>query len=828
MTGYYLKIQLLSSSISSGGEGRIGQVDREVVFDELGLPFIPGRRLKGLWRDAYRDLADAWQACSKDGLEPDHLFGAIGEGPGTGSAQVRIRNAHLLEAPILTPWLRYWLHEKKVTRDEVIASFACVRAQTAVDRRTGAPKENTLRFTRTLRPGLTFKTPLRFTQDPPESVLLRALALGAAALQHMGVSRTRGLGEVDCHLCTAENLVEIDLTAEELEKLTELPALKVASPAANDAENTEQLTPAVPSTHTPPTHLLRYTLTLEAPAVLPVLESDPNTVSTRRYLPGACLWGAAAWAYLRQTGNTPRDSDFLRAFVDGQLRFLPAFPESRDEHRQRLLPVPHSIRKRKEDDALIDYLEEECTEAVRRLDKVFARIEPSHLQTQEVETQFNYHHARAKDRRKGRALGAEEKDGGAFFVYESIQAGQRFQGVVLGNEELLNELGSWLSEGTRVQVGHSRSAQYGGEAKLEWIDAEPVSLGEACAEWWGFDTEKGWEYKPQEEDPDVQKTISKLVVTTLSPLFTTNPDGHPEARFPLEELSTFLQADQEPELQLEPKRSYTRTELVGGYLSHLRLPRQQWLAIAPGSVFEFEVKSGSIHAGKLLELERDGLGGRRGEGFGRVAVNRHGNLGLTGEKTCEIEKETPPSRPSGETLPECVSDFLTGVVRRRCQEQLIQFALKIADSLDREKIPSGSLLGRLALILRRHTSGEALAVVEKLRPTAQKPLRECPILKDAMRDGPAVLGKVKTLHDLLCTVLQKAREMIEELASEEVEKILGDACAESDKQIVQAVVSERETLVGDFLREGLAAMSRKRKLAKTTRADQGAGHGAQQ
>ena len=37
MTGYYLKIQLLSSSISSGGEGRIGQVDREVFFDEVAI-----------------------------------------------------------------------------------------------------------------------------------------------------------------------------------------------------------------------------------------------------------------------------------------------------------------------------------------------------------------------------------------------------------------------------------------------------------------------------------------------------------------------------------------------------------------------------------------------------------------------------------------------------------------------------------------------------------------------------------------------------------------------------------------------------------------------
>ena len=854
MTDYYLKIELLSASISSGGEGRIGQVDREVVFDEWGLPFLPGRRLKGLWRDACRELADAWQACStkdtKPGhlfVEPDYLFGEVGKGPGTGSARVQIQNAYLREAPLLAPWLRYGLHEKRVTRDEVIESFASVRAQTAVDRLTGAPKENTLRFTRVLRPGLTFEAPLRFAGETPEPDLLRALALGAAALQRMGVNRTRGLGEVDCRLYKAENRAKTDLTARELEALTEpLPAWKAMSPVDGQAGGTDQAASAASSNRTrpthsaprtadeaggadrpvaavssgraSPTHFLRYTLTLEAPAVLPVLESDPNTVGTRRYLPGTCLWGAAAWAYLRQKGNTSGDPDFLRLFVEGQLRFLPAFSESRDGCRQRLLPVPHSIRKGKEDDRLVDFLEEKRPEAVRRLGEVFARIEPSLLQTQKVETLFNYHHARAEDRRKGRALGAEVEKGGAFFSYESIQAGQLFQGAVLGSEEQLRQVCSWLSAGTRVQVGRSRSAQYGGDAQLEWIDAEPEPLGEDGAEWWGFDAERGREYRSQQEELNAQERSSRLVITTLSPLLTTNPGGHPEARFPIEELRAFLDAE------LEPGQSYTRTELVGGYVSHLRLPRQQWPAIAPGSVFEFEVKSDSIQPDKLLELEREGMGLRRGEGFGRVAVNRHGALGLTGEEPGEIEKATQPGRPSGEALPDCVRHFLADVARRRCQERLGRLALEIADA---QVVPSNSLLGRLSLILRQHAAPDnALAVVKKMQPAAQEQLEKCRISID-LDSGLKTLGKVRTLRSLLHTALQKPRDIVGELAAKEMEKILGDECAESGEQVAQIVVAKSEVLVGDFLRKTLSAMSRKGKSAPTTDPDRGAENGTQ-
>ena len=105
------------------------------------------------------------------------------------------------------------------------------------------------------------------------------------------------------------------------------------------------------------------------------------------------------------------------------------------------------------------------------------------METQSVKTELNYHHARAGDRRAGRALGAEMPDGGAFYQYEAIRTGQSFQGAVLGSKKDLKDLQTWLKDLNVIRLGRSRSAQYG-EAKFE-LDDHPQPLSN-YVEWNGF------------------------------------------------------------------------------------------------------------------------------------------------------------------------------------------------------------------------------------------------------------------------------------------------------------------------------------------------------
>ena len=791
MTEYILLIRLQSPLTSAAGEGRVGVVDRDVAFDDLGLPILPSRRLKGLWREAYRDVADAWKLCGESPIPVEDIFGKSGQKPGDGDACMFIANAELQEALSLREWLKYLQHDKKLHPDDVIQHFATVRAQTAIDRRTGAALENTLRLTRTLKADLVFRARIRFF-EPPDNALLNALSLGAAALQHMGTARTRGLGKVSCRLLARDANGQCrDLTNEVLSN-DALPLIPETDLAQSTQTSKGQTTTAPPSNRPVPTHLLRYRIKLAAPAVIPMADGDPNIVMTRRDVPGSNIWGAAAWHYLSQPNHTSEDDAFRHAFLDGSLRFLTAYPEADNsegfnEIPQRMIPIPHSMRKFKEDEKLVDFLEQPPEDLkdmpTKRLDQRYARISEGRLETQAVKTELNYHHARAEDRRIGRALGAENPNGGALFTYEAIEAGQSFQGAVLGSENDLKNLQSWL-QGGQIRIGRSRSAQYG-EAEFEWIDDTPQELN-GRVEWDGFD----------EQPSDVPDSDKRLIITTLSPLLTVNDYGHPEARFPKGELADVLDLETS---ELKLCSNYTRTEVIGGYNSHLRLPRQQWPAIASGSVFVFKAEK-TLDQKHLLQLEYDGLGLRKGEGFGRIAVNRQGNLQLWEETQLDDpEKKNIPDAPDSKT-PQSVQDLLYGVLRSRCLTEMQQRAMTYAERT--QKVPSNALLGRLRLFLQQDAPVESL---NNLRKPAEEGLKNCRI----NTDDPG-LPRQMTLYDLFKKAWAEPESLTRELIENRVVELVEDRYADTRNTMIEKLVADDSVeMCTVFLDHLLTALRRK-------------------
>ena len=703
MTSYILKIKLISPLTSAAGEGRVGVVDTDVAFDDLGLPIIPGRRLKGLWRDAYRDVVEAWQQCGQDPTSVEQIFGDSGQSPNDGDACIRIANAELKNTSSLKEWLGYLQRDKirKLHADDVVQHYATVRSQTAIERLTGSAKENTLRLTRTLKSGLVFWARVNFNEITPDAELLNALALGAVSLKYMGTARTRGLGKVNCQFLELDPNGKVKPLMPQLNTNC-LPSIR--SPVLSKPVHK----PVVKTTNTfrtnsqKPTHILRYRLKLITATVMPVSDGDPNTVVSRQDIPGSHLWGIAAWCYLNEANRTAAAPNFRDAFLKGSLRFLTAYPEAIDT-QQRLIPIPHSIRKSKNNETPYDLVADKPqNDPTKRLDRRYTKFGSDGIETQSVKTERNYHHARAtSDRRKGRALGAEVPDGGALFTYQAIQPKQTFQGAVLGSESDLAELKTWVQSPKAVHIGRSRSAQYG-EAEFEWIDDVPQELTN-IAEWNGFTTSQA---------PTNLKKC--LIITTLSPLLAVNEKGHPDTCFPVHELTNALGLSDTSAPKLVS--SFTRTETISGYHTHLRLPRQQWQAIAAGSVFEFELEQ-DLTDEKLLELERNGLGLRKGEGFGRIAVNRQNNLHLgSKEKPLDDPKNAnSPERPDAE-IPLNLLEILKQVVQTYCVEEMQKYAREIAGELAAEhKIPRNALLGRLRLFLRHEKPVESL---EKLRKPA--------------------------------------------------------------------------------------------------------------
>lgn len=810
MTAYFLQIKLLSPLTSTAGEGRVGLVDRDIAFDDFGLPILLGRRLKGLWREAYRDIVDAWQQCGEAHTSVDKIFGKVGQKPNDGSAYFHIGTAELENASSLKKWLKYLQYrddrekESKILVDDVVNHYATVRAQTAIDRHSGSAKENTLRLTRALKSGWIFWAPVRFT-DTPNAELQNALALGAVALRHMGTARTRGLGKVRCRLLKLDNGNMEDLTPD----LTQSSLPSIAGAATNClAQQSSVQTPSnTSSNQCTPTRVLRYRLTLKEPTVIPVADGDPNTVVTRQDIPGSHLWGAAAWHYLRDAKHSPTDGAFRHAFLDGGLRFLTAYPEvhDREEHNepdQRTIPIPHSVREFKKMNApLVDFTEslnsEQKKHPKRRIGRRYARVWTGNLETTIVNTEFHYHHARASnDRRLGRALGAEVPNGGALFKYEAIQANQCFQGAVLGTEDDLSNLKTWLADVDSIRLGRSRSAQYG-NADFEWVDNNPRDLS-GHVEWKGFiDTSNSADTPPLLPD-------NRLIITTLSPVLTVNDNGHPNVGFPIREVVHLLDLDTDDGLELTA--SYARTEMISGYHTHLRLPRQQRPAIAAGSVFEFQLKQELSENGKegLMKLEQDGIGLRKGEGYGRIAVNRQRDLNLTGNYEVSFD-EKRPEKPT-ENVPQEIQNLLQDMAEKHCVSTMQQYAREIAEDMPKNKIPNNSLLGRLRLFIQKDS------LVANLNELHGKPAEEklTNYRIDTRELTMFVLPDQPTLYDLFMAAGKNSNDLTERLIKDKVDMLAAD-CDEDTRTTMVNTLLENESwrLCKDFLNYLITALRRK-------------------
>jgi CRISPR-associated protein Csx10 len=207
----YLQIKLLSDTAPGSGSDEVGGIDRSVVFDEKGLPYIPARRLKGVLREAVLETLEAQTVANRNGPISLALIAQLfGKGGQQSPGLLVLSSAQLADADNLTQWLEWAATQDAalVSPEAVRNSYSGLRAQTSLSRVTGGPVENTLRITRVLQRGLKFRAEVELKPDPaPDDLnnLKETLALACAAARRLGLSRNRGLGEVQIKLFDDDN-----------------------------------------------------------------------------------------------------------------------------------------------------------------------------------------------------------------------------------------------------------------------------------------------------------------------------------------------------------------------------------------------------------------------------------------------------------------------------------------------------------------------------------------------------------------------------------------------------------------------------------------------
>lgn len=200
-----IEIELLSPlQLSSGREDIIH--DSDAVHDSYGVPYFPGKRLKGLLYESALELVEMGAKFNKRDI--DILFGNIGE------TKIRIDNFYLkgrTEAEDAEKIRSSWSYlENKYPEifntENVWQSYTEVRHQTKIDEATGTAEDKSLRNMRVVQKGLAFIGDIyllaganRINDD--ESIVEQALL----NLRFAGSKRNRGFGRIKCKKYSKHN-----------------------------------------------------------------------------------------------------------------------------------------------------------------------------------------------------------------------------------------------------------------------------------------------------------------------------------------------------------------------------------------------------------------------------------------------------------------------------------------------------------------------------------------------------------------------------------------------------------------------------------------------
>ena len=176
MKEIHYMIRMLGYWHCGSGQAAGADVDALVIKDKDGLPFIPGKTLKGLVRQAFEEIA-AFKGESS--VEGDRLFGI----PGGAPSKTYFTDAQIVEKDeIIKDGLSEWLYQTV--------------SMTEIDSNTGTASDLSLRKIEVVVP-CTLKGSILFVEDGSADKIKDALRY----IKAIGLDRNRGLGR-----CSFENI----------------------------------------------------------------------------------------------------------------------------------------------------------------------------------------------------------------------------------------------------------------------------------------------------------------------------------------------------------------------------------------------------------------------------------------------------------------------------------------------------------------------------------------------------------------------------------------------------------------------------------------------
>ncbi|MCP4217948.1 MAG: hypothetical protein GY765_25115 [bacterium] len=226
MIEYTLKIKLLSDALPGSGEGLGALINSDIVFDDLGFPGIPAKRIKGCLRESAEEVCEMLADCGaadtgilleKTGDESDKqesfdivdtLFGEPGM---EMSAPIYFSNLTVGELEDNKEALAYFNREfpSILSAENVVGTFTYTRANTKIDEDTGTAEDGSLRTVRLIKKGMEFEGTLAL--EDYDKGYESLLAMACLNFRYFGTKRTRGFGHIECGLF--KDNIKIDAAA---------------------------------------------------------------------------------------------------------------------------------------------------------------------------------------------------------------------------------------------------------------------------------------------------------------------------------------------------------------------------------------------------------------------------------------------------------------------------------------------------------------------------------------------------------------------------------------------------------------------------------------
>lgn len=445
---------------------------------------------------------------------------------------------------------------------------------------------------------------------------------------------------------------------------------------------------------------LLVSLKLETPLLITgISNGEENSSRSLPHIPGSALRGALVARI--KSNDLPLDP-VGKLFFSGAVRFLNAYPVDQDGHR--MLPLPASWHVEKgaglENASAADLAFGENFEKNQPIKKHYVGKTGNQEYAYSPEEEIAIHIA-------SQERGAVKAGTSTVFQYQSLARGQKFRALIVADKpSYLDEIEKLLTP-SMMYLGRSRSAGYG-KVMIE-----------------GFQ---------RTEEPEVPPASAPFtIITLLSDVILRDECGQPT-----HDLDGYL--SRRLNKPLKNQSAFVKSTDVGGFNRKWKLPLPQMPALGMGSVFVYPANQ--LSPADLSDLVEKGIGERRVDGFGRIAVNWQGN---PQPRLGSVEKTIPPEETKELKKPHPLSEVSKDLARRM-SERLARITLEqnLVTEVQKYEV-RGSItnhqLARLRGILRSAIDSQdkkfdqVTKFFEDLKESAKKQWHNSRVYKDKKIDG---------------------------------------------------------------------------------------------